>query len=92
MQVTSRAATSDDVDTIIAMYRVLADEQEALRPLWPLADGLAEPAEAAIRDILVADDSLLLIGEIDATRSASSGPESSHCCRKLPARRWASSG
>lgn len=64
MQVTSRAATSDDVDTIIAMYRVLADEQEALRPLWPLADGLAEPAEAAIRDILVADDSLLLIGEI----------------------------
>ena len=65
MQVTSRAATTDDVDTIIAMYRVLADEQEALRPLWPLADGLAEPAEAALREILAADDSLLLIGEID---------------------------
>jgi ribosomal protein S18 acetylase RimI-like enzyme len=65
VQVTSRSATGDDVETIIAMYRALADEQEALRPLWPLADGLVEPADATLRDILASDDSLLLIGEID---------------------------
>lgn len=65
MHVTSRAATSDDVGTVIGMYRVLADEQEALRPLWPLADGLAEPAAAALEDILADDQSVLLIGEID---------------------------
>ena len=65
MHVTSRAATSDDVGTVLEMYRVLADEQEALRPLWPLADGLAEPAAFALEDILADDKSVLLIGEID---------------------------
>lgn len=65
MHVTSRTATSDDVGTVIEMYRALADEQEALRPLWPLADGLAEPATAALEDILADDQSVLLIGEID---------------------------
>lgn len=65
MQVTSRAATVDDIDILMAMYRVLSDEQEALRPLWPLADGLAEPATAALEEILGDEDSLLLVGEID---------------------------
>ncbi len=65
MQVTSRAATSDDVGTVVEMYRVLSDEQEALRPLWPLADGLAEPAATALEEILADDQSVLLVGEID---------------------------
>jgi ribosomal protein S18 acetylase RimI-like enzyme len=65
VQVTSRIATVDDIDIVIAMYRDLSDEQEALRPLWPLADGLAEPATAELEGILGDEDSLLLVGEID---------------------------
>lgn len=65
MQVTSRVATVDDIDIVMAMYRHLSDEQEALRPLWPLADGLAEPATPALEEILGDEDSLLLVGEID---------------------------
>lgn len=65
MQVTSRVATVDDIDIVMAMYRDLSDEQEALRPLWPLADGLAEPATPALEEILGDEDSLLLVGEID---------------------------
>ena len=66
MQVTSRAATIEDLDVVIAMYRDLADEQEALRPLWPLADGFSEPIADSIREALADEDSLLLVGEIDA--------------------------
>lgn len=65
MQVTSRAATIDDLDIIVALHRDLAAEQEALRPLWPLADGFAEPARDSVSDVFADADSLLLIGEID---------------------------
>jgi len=47
------------------MYRLLEAEQAALRPLWPLADGLDEPIVESFHSILADAESVLLIGEID---------------------------
>ena len=65
MNISSRNATPDDVDELIRMYRLLEAEQAALRPLWPLADGLDEPIVGSFHDILVDDESVLLIGTLD---------------------------
>ena len=65
MNISSRNATPDDVDELIRMYRLLEAEQAALRPLWPLADGLDEPIVDSFHDILVDDESVLLIGTLD---------------------------
>jgi GNAT superfamily N-acetyltransferase len=66
VNVTSRTATSDDVDELIRLYRLLEAEQAALRPLWPLADGLDEPIEASFRAVLADPESTLIVGELDA--------------------------
>jgi GNAT superfamily N-acetyltransferase len=47
------------------MYGDLRAEQAALRPLWPVADGVDEPADAAFVSIMADAESLLVIGEID---------------------------
>jgi GNAT superfamily N-acetyltransferase len=65
MEVTSRAATVDDVDAIVGLYRDLEAEQTAIKPMWPLADGLAEPVRDAIVAVLGDDDSLVVLGAID---------------------------
>ncbi len=65
MNVTSRTATSDDIDTLIDLYRGLEREQADLKPMWPLFDGLDEPWDDHLRSILADPDSILLVGEID---------------------------
>ena len=65
MNVASRPATPDDLDELIRMYRLLEAEQAALRPLWPLADGLDEPVVESFQSVMDADESLVIIGTIN---------------------------
>lgn len=66
MQVTARDATEQDIPVLVHLYRGLAVEQAALRPLWPLADGLDEPIESSFRVSLADADTEVLIGSVDA--------------------------
>ena len=65
MNVTSRTATTADLDTLITLYRDLEREQADLKPMWPLFDGLDVPFEEALREILDDRHSILIVGEID---------------------------
>jgi GNAT superfamily N-acetyltransferase len=65
VNVTARPATIADLDELTRMYRLLEAEQAALRPLWPLADGLDEPIVESFAEILGDVDSVLLIGTLD---------------------------
>lgn len=65
MRVTARLATEADIDVLEPMYRLLETEQAELRPMWPLADGLAEPVTIAFKEIMEDDDSMLVLGELD---------------------------
>jgi len=65
MKVAWRRATDEDVAAIITLYRDAAVEQAALRPLWPLADGLAEPAERTVIQLLEDATSFVGVGTID---------------------------
>lgn len=65
MHVSARPATADDLDALTYMYREAEEEQTALKAMWPLADGLAEPVEASLKDALADGDTLVVIGEID---------------------------
>lgn len=48
MEITVREATRDDVGGLIALYERLEDEMTALKPVWPLIDGLPQPTADAI--------------------------------------------
>ncbi len=65
MEISVRAATTDDIDVIVALYRTAEDEQTAKKPIWALTDGLdldfAESIERAMRT----DESWVLVGLID---------------------------
>jgi ribosomal protein S18 acetylase RimI-like enzyme len=65
VNVTSRPSTSDDLDELVRLYRLLEAEQAALRPFWPLADGLDEPVVESFAKILVDPESILLVGTVD---------------------------
>jgi ribosomal protein S18 acetylase RimI-like enzyme len=65
LNVTSRTATTDDLDTLIALYGEAEREQAGLKAMWPVFDGLDHPLHESVRAILEDEDSLLLIGEID---------------------------
>ena len=65
MQPTSRFAIESDRDVILSLYGESVGEQAALRPMWPLADGLPEPAAAAVDGILEDPSSRLVVGAID---------------------------
>lgn len=65
MNVEARPATSADLEELIRMYGLLAEEQRALRYMWPLADGLAFPLEETFARILDDDSAVLVIGSID---------------------------
>ena len=65
MDVSARHATADDLDTIVALYREMEAEQVALKPVWRVADGLPEPAGAAIKEAIADEATLVVIGSID---------------------------
>ena len=65
MNVAARLATADDHDVLVDLYRKMEAEQVGLKPVWQLADGLPEPAEAALKDALADDDAIVVVGGID---------------------------
>lgn len=65
MNLTSRAATGHDLDSVISLYQDLEREQADLKRVWPLFDGLDEPLDSAVNEILSDPNSILLIGELD---------------------------
>lgn len=61
----ARRASEDDLPELVRLYRLLEEEQAALKSLWPVADGLAEPVEGSFAEIVDDPDSILVIGTID---------------------------
>lgn len=65
MKVSARRATSEDLPTLVELYQRLLDEMVGLHPMWPRADGLAEPIEDAFVAALDDPDAHVLVGEVD---------------------------
>jgi ribosomal protein S18 acetylase RimI-like enzyme len=65
MRVTARSAGPDDIAVLLSLYRGLEREMTALHPMWPLADGLAEPVETSFRRLLDDPDVMVVVGEVD---------------------------
>ncbi|MGH8873400.1 MAG: GNAT family N-acetyltransferase [Acidimicrobiia bacterium] len=65
MRVTARVAGPEDVPTLVRLYRGLEREMTGLHPMWPLADGLAEPVESSFGRLLANEEAIVLLGEID---------------------------
>jgi len=65
MRVNARAAGADDVLALVRLYRGLESEMTALHPMWPLADGLAEPIESSFHLLLDDPEALVVMGEVD---------------------------
>jgi ribosomal protein S18 acetylase RimI-like enzyme len=65
MRVIARPADAADVPALMGLYRGLEAEMTALHPMWPLADGLAEPVESSLESLLGDPDALVVMGEID---------------------------
>lgn len=65
MEISVRDAGPDDVDVLVALYRELEAEQAALRPLWPLADGLDEPVAESLAAAIGDGEVTVLVGMID---------------------------
>jgi len=65
MLVTARNANRHDTCELARLYGDLAEEQRAIRSIWPYADGLPEPIEDAVRGLLERSDAIVAVGEID---------------------------
>jgi len=65
MKVTARQARAEDIPVLVDLYRKLEIEMIALHSMWPLADGLDEPAPEAFRDALDDPTTLVVLGEIE---------------------------
>ncbi|MDP8959013.1 MAG: GNAT family N-acetyltransferase [Actinomycetota bacterium] len=65
MDVRARRATETDLGELVRLYRLLEQEMVALKAVWALADGLAEPAEASLKEALEEPDATLWVGEIE---------------------------
>lgn len=63
--VSARHAAAEDVPRIVELYRGLEAEMAALRPVWPYADGVPEPAEQAFASMLDAGEWRVYVGTID---------------------------
>jgi ribosomal protein S18 acetylase RimI-like enzyme len=65
VEVRARRATAADAAIIETLYRGLAAEMDALRPIWSAADGLAEPVAETIAVFLEDGPWSGYVGEID---------------------------
>lgn len=55
----------DDVPTLTTLYHSLSAEMEALRPMWPLADGIAEPVADSLTAMTDDPTWLMYVGRIE---------------------------
>ena len=65
IEITARLAGFDDVDVLVDLYAKLEWEMSALHPMWSRADGLDEPIEQSLREVLADASSRLYVGEVD---------------------------
>lgn len=65
MLITARRASDTDLSDLERLYALLAAEQAALRSLWPVADGVADPPGDALQALLLDPASLVVMGTID---------------------------
>ena len=65
MRISARPAETSDLATLEGLYRQLEAEMTDLHPMWPLADGLAEPVSDSFRQALDDESTVVVIGEID---------------------------
>ena len=65
MKVSARTAEVADVAALVDLYRMLEDEMTALHPMWPLADGLAEPVESSLEEAITDPEAQVWIGEVE---------------------------
>ena len=61
----ARHAGGTDIDDLVGLYRELAEEQAALRPLWPYADGIDDPVDESIAALVASPEAIVLVGTID---------------------------
>ena len=66
MEAKARPATTDDLEDLVRLYRLLEEEMTTLHPMWPRADGLAEPVEAQLAAAISDPDTLLYVGELES--------------------------
>ena len=60
-----RTATTADLPELSRLYRSLQEEMNALSGMWSLADGLAEPVEESLSDLVSDPDTLVYLGFLD---------------------------
>lgn len=65
MEITARTAQPEDIEVLCSLYPLLEAEQSALKPMWPLADGLDDPIADSFRAILEDEGSVVVMGELD---------------------------
>ena len=65
MEVSARAATLEDLETLDHLYRALEEEMVAIHPMWSLADGLPEPVEEALNKAIADPYAIVTMGLID---------------------------
>lgn len=65
MRISARPAEAGDLTTLERLYRSLETEMTELHPMWPLADGLAEPVADSLREALADESTMVIIGEIE---------------------------
>ncbi len=65
MKVEVRHATLDDLHTLVRLYRGLELEMTALHGMWPIADGLDEPAAASFEALLAAPQTYVVLGVLE---------------------------
>jgi len=65
IEVTATPAAPGDLSELLRLYRLLEVEMVAIKPVWRLTEGLAEPAADALADALGDAATDVLVGRID---------------------------
>lgn len=65
MEISVRPAANADIFRLVALYGEMEREQTERKPIWALTDGLDERFDMSLFHAISADDSWVLVGEID---------------------------
>jgi ribosomal protein S18 acetylase RimI-like enzyme len=65
IEIAARMGTPGDIETLVSMYRDLEAEQAALRPIWPESQGLDEPFQESMAELIRSPDAVVVVGTID---------------------------
>mgnify|MGYP001825407705 CR=1 FL=1 len=65
MEITVRPAVNADIFRLVSLYKEMEIEQVQRKPIWALTDGLDERFDMSLFHAVSADESWVLVGEID---------------------------